>query len=84
MSLLRHIVDIHEWNCATEYMRCGHAPLSSEERNKKAWLKSDSAARKALQGIVMDKHFLRSLEQISLLLLLFSLAVVLPLISTTP
>jgi hypothetical protein len=40
--------------------KCGHDPLSEEDRNK-PWLEKGSPALKALTKIVMDTRFLNTL-----------------------
>ena len=61
---MRHIIDVQEWDCSVVFTKCGHDPLSQEERSKRLWLKSGSAAHQALKEIVLDKQFLKSLEQV--------------------
>lgn len=63
-SILRHIVDKHEWTCAEIYTACDHAPLTREERRLKMWLKPGSASHKALQKIVLDKTLTKDLAQV--------------------
>ncbi|XP_033116607.1 uncharacterized protein LOC117116642 [Anneissia japonica] len=56
-SVLRHIVDVHEWRCATKFFKCAHG-----EQEPKALLEAGGDAHKALQSIVMEKKFQKDMK----------------------
>ncbi|XP_071952583.1 uncharacterized protein [Antedon mediterranea] len=60
-SIVRHIVDEHDWICGFEYMKCSHPPL--EANMTKPWLTPESDAHKALQDIVTNNLLLRDLKK---------------------
>lgn len=66
LSILRHIVNKHEWTVSTEYTSCEHDKLSDEDAREKEWLKSGSASHKALQAIVTDKRTLKDMELVNI------------------
>ena len=55
---------IHKWSWSSEYMECAHAPITDEEQNNRNWLAAGSASHQALKEIVLDKFFLKSLNQV--------------------
>ena len=59
--MLHHIVDEHVWVLAEGRPggKCGHEPLTGEERDK-PWLKKNSQAHSAFRKIVLDKRRLNT------------------------
>lgn len=57
ISVLHHVVDVHEWLLTYgNSNKCDHGPLT-DEREKK-WLEKDSSAHESLRRIVLDKRLL--------------------------
>lgn len=67
LSILNHICNKHSWRRRRGqlYHRCSHAPLSQAQKRTTAWLKPESSAFVALEGIVTDSKILSGLAKLT-------------------
>ena len=65
VSILNHIIDVHNWEGCTFYHGCLHAPISDETRETKKWLLKGSPSYEILNSIVMNKKTLNDLKYLT-------------------
>lgn len=57
-SLLRHVIDEHEWMSDGKHINCcAHDELDIEDRDDTLWLVKDSTEHKKLTKIITDSRF---------------------------
>ena len=64
-SVLFHIQDKHKWSSCSKFHKGVHPRINKRKARKNVWLNATSDAFKALQSIVLDKHFLGDLNYLT-------------------
>ena len=65
ISILYHVINVHEWENHTLFKECAHREYTLHEMKTKAWLKESSFAYNALRKIVTDKSLLKDLKYLT-------------------
>ena len=65
ISVLHHSCNEHTWGDSEIFTACAHPPLEPEKNDGIKWLSPESASHKALQSIVLDKHLIKALSQMT-------------------
>ena len=63
LSILHHIVNIHQWEHNEKFHKCSHPARSNTERTH--YLRPDSPAYLALRVVIMDKNLLKCLPMLT-------------------
>ncbi len=64
ISLLHHITNNHSWLSGDNFHACDHPPYTPLETKSRPWLEKTSKAFAILQGAVLKKQLLTSLEKV--------------------
>ena len=64
LSILHHIIGIHNWTGNVKYHKCGHTPVV-EEGDTTMYLEQMSPAFSALKSVVTARHLLKALPQLT-------------------
>ena len=62
VSIVHHISNVHEWvgNEGSQFTKCVHPTLTTEEQRGKKWMRPGSVVHRTLTNVVKDKHYLRT------------------------
>ncbi|XP_053315685.1 uncharacterized protein LOC128483495 [Spea bombifrons] len=64
-SLLRHIVNVHQWDDGTLFHACDHPPITENEEKSKAWLSIEGVPYRQMESVILDQKLQEDLEHLS-------------------
>ena len=67
VSIVHHISNVHEWvgNEGSQFTKCVHPTLTTEEQRSKKWMRPGSVVHRTLTNVVKDKTLLKDIKKLT-------------------
>ena len=67
VPIIHYISNVHEWVGikGSQFTKCVHPTLTSEEQRSKKWMRSGSVVHKTLTNVVKDKTLLKDIKKLT-------------------
>ena len=67
VSIVHHISNVHEWvgNEGSQFTKCVHPTLTTEEQRGKKWMRPGSVVHRTLTNVVKDKTLLKDIKKLT-------------------